>query len=72
MPDDKTPVLRLEPEKRLCPEYDPATIKRCRVADPGETGFRVLDNFCEDAALFALKISPKKRASGLDIFFFVV
>lgn len=48
MPDDKTPVLRLEPEKRLCPEYDPATIKRYRVAEPGETGFRVLDNFCEE------------------------
>ncbi|MBR3570864.1 MAG: hypothetical protein IKN96_08750 [Oscillibacter sp.] len=48
LPDDKTPVLRLEPEKRLCPEYDPATIKRYRVAEPGETGFRVLDNFCEE------------------------
>ncbi|MBQ9521850.1 MAG: hypothetical protein IJR72_04685 [Oscillospiraceae bacterium] len=46
--NDKTPVLRLEPEKRLCPLYDPATIARYPVAEPGEMGFRVLDNFCEE------------------------
>jgi hypothetical protein len=46
--EDKTPALRLEPEKRLCPECDPETIRRCRVAEPGEMGFRVLDNFCEE------------------------
>ena len=46
--EDKTPVLRLEPEKRLCPEYAAATIARYRIAAPGEMGFRVLDNFCEE------------------------
>ena len=45
---DRTPALRLEPEKRLCPEYDPVTIKRYRAPEPGEMGFRVLDNFCEE------------------------
>ena len=42
------PALRLEPEKRLCPLYDPATIAEYSVAAPGEMGFRVLDNFCEE------------------------
>lgn len=45
---DRMPVLRLEPEKRLCPVYDPVTIARFPVAEPGEMGFRVLDNFCEE------------------------
>ena len=45
---DRTPVLRLEPEKRLCPAYDPVTIARYPVADPDEMGFRVLDNFPEE------------------------
>ena len=45
---DKTPVLRLEPEKRLCPLFDPVTIAEFPVAEPGEMGFRVLDNFCEE------------------------
>ena len=45
---DKTPVLRLEPEKRLCPLFDPVTIAEFPVAAPGEMGYRVLDNFCEE------------------------
>lgn len=45
---DKTPVLRLEPEKRLCPLFDPVTIAEFPVAEPGEMGYRVLDNFCEE------------------------
>ena len=44
----RTPVLRLEPEKRLCPLFDPVTIAEFPVAAPGEMGFRVLDNFCEE------------------------
>ena len=44
----QTPVLRLEPEKRLCPAFDPVTIATFPVAAPGEMGFRVLDNFCEE------------------------
>ena len=42
------PVLRLEPEKRLCPAFDLETIAVFPVAEPGEMGFRVLDNFCEE------------------------
>ena len=45
---DRTPNLRLEPEKRLCPGFDPVTIAKFRVVDPGDMGFRVLDNFCEE------------------------
>ena len=44
----QTPVLRLEPEKRLCPAFDPVTIAEFSVASPKEMGFRVLDNFCEE------------------------
>ena len=42
------PALRIEPEKRLCPLFDPVTIAEFPVAAPGEMGFRVLDNFCEE------------------------
>ena len=45
---DRTPVLRLEPEKRLCPLFDPVSIAEFPVAEPGEMGYRVLDNFCEE------------------------
>lgn len=45
---DDMPVLRLEPEKRMCPIFDPTTIAKFPVAAPGEMGFRVLDNFCEE------------------------
>lgn len=46
--DDGKPFLRLEPEKRMCPLFDPVTIAKFRVAAPGEMGFRVVDNFCEE------------------------
>ena len=42
----RMPVLRIEPEKRLCPAFDPVTIATFPVAEPDEMGFRVLDNFC--------------------------
>lgn len=42
------PVLRLEPEQRLCPLFDAESIALFRVAAPGEMGFRVVDNFCEE------------------------
>lgn len=45
---DSIPVLRLEPEKRLCPAFDPVTVAEFPVAEPGEMGVRVLDNFCEE------------------------
>ena len=44
----RTPVLRIEPEKRLCPIFDPVTVATFQVAAPGEMGFRVVDNFCEE------------------------
>lgn len=45
---DEMPVLRLEPEKRMCPIFDPVTIAKFPVAARGEMGYRVLDNFCEE------------------------
>ncbi len=45
---DEMPCLRLEPEKRMCPIFDPDTIAKFPVAQPGKMGFRVLDNFCEE------------------------
>ncbi len=46
--DDKMPNLRLEPEKRMCPIFDPVSIAKFPVAEPEKMGFRVLDNFCEE------------------------
>lgn len=46
--EDGKPFLRLEPEKRMCPIFDPVTIAKFPVAAPDEMGFRVLDNFCEE------------------------
>lgn len=49
MPQDKDrPSLRLEPQKRLCPIFDAMSIAAFPVAAPGEMGFRVLDDFCEE------------------------
>lgn len=38
--------LRLDPENRLCSEWDAVTIRKFSVADREEMGVRVLDNFC--------------------------
>ena len=40
--------LRLNPERRACPRFDGESIARFRVAEPGEMGFRVLDNCAEE------------------------
>ena len=45
---DRTPVLRIQPERRICPAFDPDSIADFPVAEPDEMGFRVLDNFCEE------------------------
>ena len=45
---DQMPVLRLEPEKRICPIVDPVSIYKYPLATSEEMGFRVLDNFCEE------------------------
>ena len=42
------PALRLEPEKRLCPAFDPVSIALFPVADQSDMGVRVADNFCEE------------------------
>ena len=47
-PQKKSPALRIEPEKRLCPAFDPVSIATFPVAEPEEMGYRVLDNFCEE------------------------
>ncbi len=39
---------RLDPETRLAPSFDSASIAKFPVAEPGEMGFRVLDNFPEE------------------------
>ena len=44
-PDDR---LRLDPENRLCSEWDAVTIREFPVADREEMGVRVLDNFCQE------------------------
>ena len=40
--------LRLDPETRLCPLFDCTSIKLFAAPDPGEMGFRVLDNCAEE------------------------
>ena len=43
---DITP--RLDPETRLAPRFDSAAIAKFPIAEPGEMGFRVLDDFTEE------------------------
>lgn len=47
-PQTQKTCLRLDPEKRLCPETDSASIRKSRVASREQMGFRVVDNFCEE------------------------
>ena len=44
----QTEDLRLDPEKRLCPQFDATSIKRFDAPDPDKMGFRVLDNCAEE------------------------
>ena len=44
----RMPVLRIEPETRLCPAFDPVTIATFPVAAPAELGPRGLDTLCEE------------------------
>ena len=44
----KTEDLRLNPEERICPKFDQTSIAKFPVADPGEMGFRVVDNCAEE------------------------
>ena len=43
-----TDNLRLDPEQRLCPRFDSASIAEYPVAKPGKMGFRVVDNAAEE------------------------
>lgn len=40
--------IRLDPEKRLCAQYDSVSIKKFSAPDRTEMGFRVLDNAAEE------------------------
>ena len=40
--------IRLDPEKRLAPKFDSASIARFPAAEPGKMGFRVLDDCAEE------------------------
>ena len=40
--------IRLDPEKRLAPKFDSASIAKFPVAEPGKMGFRVLDDRAEE------------------------
>jgi len=42
------PNLRIDPEKRLCPQYDDTSIALFPVAQRGEMGVCVVDNCTED------------------------
>ena len=40
--------VRLDPEQRICPEFDSTSIKLFAAPDREEMGVRVLDNFPEE------------------------
>ncbi len=40
--------LRLDPEARVCPEFDAVSIKKFAAPDLSETGYPVLDNCAEE------------------------
>lgn len=40
--------FRLEPQERLCPKFDEESIALHPIAQPGEMGFRVMDNCAEE------------------------
>ena len=44
----KQECIRLDPEERMCPEFDSTSIKLFEVPDKEKMGFRILDNFPEE------------------------
>ena len=47
MKKKKTEDLRLDPEERLCAQFDAYSFKKFRMPDP-IMGFRVIDNCAEE------------------------
>lgn len=41
-------TLRLDPELRLCSEWDATSIRKFRLASWDEMGYQVLDDFCHE------------------------
>lgn len=48
MKKKKAECVRLNPEDRICPEFDSTGIKLFAAPDREEMGVRVLDNFPEE------------------------
>ena len=48
MKKNKTEDLRLDPEARLCPEFDAVSIKKFQAPSREDMGVTVLDNCAED------------------------
>ena len=46
--DQKESNPRRDPETRLAPRFDSTGIAMFPIAEPGEMGFRVLDDFTEE------------------------
>ncbi len=46
--DKALPVPRLDPSVRLCANFDSAGLALYPIAEPGEMGFVVVDNFPEE------------------------
>ena len=44
----ETEDLRLDPEKRLCPEFDEMSIRKTSLPHPTKMGIRVVDNCAEE------------------------
>lgn len=45
---ERTECFRLDPEQRLCPQFDAVSIAKFTVAERDKMGFRVVDNCVED------------------------
>ena len=48
MKKQREPNVRLDPESRLCPEFDSCSIKKFAAPDREEMGVHVLDDCAEE------------------------